>query len=206
MARPGADGVRSACSASDFTMSSCALADRPWIAYRIGAPDGPALACTLPPWRHARLRALNALFSAGSTTRTGPDPVMRPSGGTMPADAGSVSKPTPGRLSNGAASFSRAASYRLGFSFTPGSPPMTFIFPAASSLSGEVAGTTRTPIWSGSDQPAASYGRSGGPPGYSRRSGYDWTSRTSRAIAANSWSVGTTQVPAGNVSLPTVTG
>ena len=45
------------------------------------------------------------------------------------ADAGSVSKPAPGRLSNGAASFSRAASYGVGFTFTPGSAPMTFIFP-----------------------------------------------------------------------------
>ena len=46
--------------------------------------------------------------------------------------------------------------------------------------------TTRTPIWIGNVHPAASYGRSGGPPGYCRMSGYFCTFNTYRAIAANS--------------------
>src|SRR5712664_2212704 len=107
--------------------------------------------------------ALNALFCAGSTTRTGPDPLMRPGGGTIAADAGSVLNPTPGTLSNGAASVFNAASYVVGFTFGSGSGPITFSLARTSSASGEAAETRRTPICNGSDQPAASYGRSGGP-------------------------------------------
>src|SRR5713101_2551716 len=115
--------------------------------------------------------ALNVLFCAGSTTRTGPDPVILPGGGTIADEAGSVLNPTPGTLSNGAASVFNAASYVVGFIFGSGGGPITFIFARTSSGRREAAETTRTPICSGSDQPAASYGRSGGPPGYWRRSG-----------------------------------
>src|SRR6185295_1026790 len=114
---------------------------------------------------HARLIALKALFCAGSRISTGPDPVTRPAAGTMAADAGLPSKPAPGTLSNGAASFFKAASYGVGLTFGSGSAPIVFIVRRTSSGSGDVAATTRTPICSGSDHPAASYGRSGGPPG-----------------------------------------
>src|SRR5712692_8684924 len=123
------------------------------------------------PCRHARLMALNALFCAGSTTSTGPDPLMLPAGGTIADDAGSVLNPTPGTLSNGAASVFNAASYVVGFTFGSGSGPISFIFARTSSGSGDAIETRRTPICNGSDQPSASYGRSGGAPGYWRRSG-----------------------------------
>src|SRR5919198_595436 len=99
-------------------------------------------------------------------TSVGPDPLRRPSGGTMAAEAGLPSKPAPGTLSKSAASSFNAASYGDGLIFASGIAPSGFIFPAASSGNGELAATTRTSICSGNVQPAASYGRSGGPPGY----------------------------------------
>ena len=96
---------------------------------------------------------------------------MEPGSGTIAAEAGSVLNPTPGRLSNGDASVFSAASYGVGFTRNSGIAPMSVIFARVSPVSGDAAATTRTPICSGSDQPAASYGRSGGPPGYWRRSG-----------------------------------
>src|SRR5256885_7009038 len=105
------------------------------------------------------------LFCAGSRTRCGPDPVILPVGGAIAAADGSVLKPAPGTLSNAAASFADG-SYGAGFTFGSGAGPMVFIFARTSSVSGAAAEITRTPIASGSVQPAASYGRSGGPPGY----------------------------------------
>ena len=152
---------------------------------------------TPAPCFHARLTARYALFWAGSTSSVGPLPVVRPGNGTMAAAAGLESKPMPGTLSNGAASAGSATLYAVTFPFGATGDPSGASFARTSASSGLDASATWTPIWSGSVQPAASYGLIGGPPGYWRRSGYSRVSSTSRAMAANSWSVGTTQVPAG---------
>src|SRR5262249_23159112 len=110
------------------------------------------------------------LFWAGSSESDGPLPVAFPTGGTIAEADGAVSKPLPGTLSNGAASCG-APGYGDGFTFTSGAGPSSFIFARVSRASGVAAAATVTPIGSGSVQPAASYGRSGGPPGYCRRSG-----------------------------------
>ena len=83
---------------------------------------------------------------------------MRPGGGTIAAAAGLVLKPTPGTLSKGAASRLIAAYVRRRAStFGSAGDPISFIFARTSSaLSGVDAATTRTPICSGSVQPAAS--------------------------------------------------
>src|SRR5471030_647649 len=115
--------------------------------------------------------ALKALFCAGLTSNTSPETLILPGTGVIAAAAASVLKPVPGTLSNGAASVFKAASYGVGVTFGTGSAPTSFIFARTSAVSGFGIGMTVTPIASGSDQPAASYGRSGGPPGYCRRSG-----------------------------------
>src|SRR5262252_1017500 len=124
----------------------------------MGAPDAPALAWTVAPCSHARLTALNALFCAGSSISTLPDPVVRPSGGVIAPADGSVLKPAPGTLSKAAASVCGAASYGEGLTFGSGIAPIGFSFARTSSPRSLVAATTWTPIWSGSDHPAASYG------------------------------------------------
>ena len=60
--------------------------------------------------------------------------------------------------------------YGVGLTFRSGAGRAASSSPARR-RSGDISGTTRTPICSGRLQPAASYGRSGGPPGYCRRSG-----------------------------------
>ena len=52
----------------------------------------------------ALLIALKALFSAGLTASAGPDPEIRPGGGTMAFAIGSESKPMPGTASKGCTS------------------------------------------------------------------------------------------------------
>src|SRR5439155_20078759 len=106
-----------------------------------------------------------------STIRTEPDPVTRPGRGAIAAALALLLSPRPGRLSNGAASFDKAASYLDGLIFGSGADPASFMRRRTSSASGASAGITLTPICSGSVQPAASQGRSGRPPGYCRRSG-----------------------------------
>ena len=74
----------------------------------------------------------------------------------MAAAAGSLLNPSPGTLSNAAASARGAGSYGVGFIFGSAIAPIGFSFARASSSSGVVEASTRTPICSGSVQPAAS--------------------------------------------------
>ena len=123
------------------------------------------------PCAHARLIALNALFSAGSTTSEDPDPVSRPGGGTIEDAAEFVLKPTPGTLSKSAASACRRG--HVGEALKPTGDPTVSIFERTSALSGPDTASTLY-AHSAGQGPAGphQYGRSGGPPGYCRRSGY----------------------------------
>ena len=58
----------------------------------------------------------------------------------MAAAAGSLLKPRPGTLSNGAASLLSAASYGVGFTFGSGIEPTSFSARRTSSVSGEAVG------------------------------------------------------------------
>ena len=109
-------------------------------------------------------------------------PVILPAGGTIARADGSLSKPSPGTLSNGAASpRSGRGCTRVGAALAAGNGAIGRNFDRISSVSGEVATTVLTPIASGRVHPAASYGVSSGPFGDSRISGYFCTSSTSRA-------------------------
>ena len=66
-------------------------------------------------------------------------PKMRPGGGRIALADGSLSKPAPGGLSNGAASRFMPASYGTGFTFASGNGPTAFIAARTSSASGVVA-------------------------------------------------------------------
>jgi hypothetical protein len=58
--------------------------------------------CTVPPACQARFIARKVLFSAGFSASAGPVPLRLPGSGIIPAATGSVLKPIPGALSNGA--------------------------------------------------------------------------------------------------------
>src|SRR4029453_5283964 len=103
--------ARSACNASELTISLIAESDSPLIAYfpppallAPPAPLGAARNLTVAELRQALLIARNELFCGGSTINTGPLPVALPGSGTMAVAVELLSNPTPGRLSKEAAS------------------------------------------------------------------------------------------------------
>src|SRR5262249_35563575 len=138
------------------------------------------------PAFHARLSARNVLFCAGSSASAVPEPVILPEGGRIAAALGLVSNPTPGTLSNDAASGPDVRLYAVGFAFGSGREPSGFIRDPPSADNGSAAVVTVTPIDNGNVHPAASYGWLSGSVGDERTSGYFCGSSTSRARAANS--------------------
>ena len=103
--------------------------------------------------------------------KSAPPPASLPGGGTMAAATGWLSNPTPGGESNGEASSTPASHVSISAPTGSDASPSAVIAPRTSSPSGDAASITRTPIRYGIVQPATSYGWSGGPSGYWRRSG-----------------------------------